>query len=148
MPQTFTRLFFHVVFSTKHRAALIQPAWEDDLYADIGGIVRNRKAELVIGGGTENHVHLLIRWPTTVCVADMVRDIKTNSSLWRHQSGDAGFTWQTGYGCFTVSPSMLDVVGQYIAHQKEHHETQSFQDEFRELVLAHGLELDEAHMWE
>ena len=148
MPQTFTRLFYHVVFSTKHRADLIKPAWEDDLYAYLGGIVRNRKATLVIGGGTGDHVHLLIRWPTTVSVADMLRDIKTNSSLWRHEQGDDDFSWQNGYGCFSISPSDVDAVGNSIAHQKEHHKKMSYQDEFRELVLTHGLELDEEHMWD
>jgi len=148
MPQTFTRLFFHVVFSTKHRAAMIKPEWEDDLYAYIGGIARNRKAELIIGGGMADHVHLLIRWPATVSIADMMRDIKTNSSLWRHESGDASFAWQNGYGAFSPGADDLRAVGNYIARQREHHATQSYQDEFRALLRENGLEPDEAHMWD
>ncbi len=148
MPQTFTRLLFHVVFSTKHRAPRILDAWRDDLHGYIGGIVRNRRGDLLTAGGIEDHVHLLIRWPTTVSVADMLRDIKTNSSLWRHELGDEEFAWQTGYGCFSVSPSERDAVSNYIARQREHHAKQSFQDEFRDLLRTHELEPDEEHMWD
>ena len=148
MAQTYARLLFHVVFSTKHRAPLVADSWSHELYAYIGGIVRKRRGDLLAAGGIEDHVHLLIRGPASISVSDLVRDIKTNSSAWRHELGDDAFGWQSGYGAFTVSPSLVDKVAAYIGNQKEHHRTQSFHDEFRSLLQKHGFDLDERYMWD
>src|ERR1700752_4733374 len=117
MAQTFTRLLYHVIFSTKHRAPLIDEAWRPDLHAYIGGVVRNRKGDLRAAGGIPDHLHLLVRTPADWSVSDFVRDIKANSSGWRHDQGDAGFAWQAGYGAFTVSASALKHVPDYINDQ-------------------------------
>lgn len=148
MAQTFTRLLLHGVFSTKHRAPLIGDDWRVDLHAYIGGIARHRNTELVAAGSVEDHVHLLLRFPTTVSVSDLMRDIKTNSSAWRHGTGDRGFGWQNGYGGFTVSPSMVPDVVRYLSRQRGHHQRQSFQEEFVELLKRHEIEFDERYLWD
>lgn len=148
MSQTFTQLFYHIVFSTKHREPLIAPAWRPDLHAYIGGIVRNRKGELLAAGGVPDHIHLLARLPATLTLADVVRDIKCVSSLWRHDLGDHAFAWQGGYGAFTVSKSAVGAVTHYIDTQEEHHRRQTFQQEFVELLNRHGVEYDERYLWD
>jgi REP element-mobilizing transposase RayT len=146
--QTFTRLLLHTVFSTKHRAPLITDDWRDDLHAYIGGVVKHRNGELLAAGSVEDHIHLLIRFPATIAVADLMRDIKTNSSGWRREKGDRGFGWQNGYGGFTVDPSDFKELVAYIAGQRERHRRQTFQEEFLELLRKHNIEYDERYLWE
>ena len=148
MPQSLTQLLVHVVFSTKDRAPLIADAWRPDLHAYIGGILRKRKCDLLAAGGIEDHIHLLVRMPTTISIADMIRDVKTNSSAWRHESGDGRFAWQSGYGVFSVSPESVAAVSAYIADQRDHHRKATFQDEYRSFLRTHGMEFDERYLWD
>jgi REP element-mobilizing transposase RayT len=146
--QTYTQLFYHLVFSTKNREPLILPAWRPDLHAYIGGIVRNRRGELIAAGGIPDHVHLLVRLPADRAVAEAVRDIKAVSSGWRHERDDPGFSWQGGYGAFTVSKSMVETVTRYIDRQEEHHRGQTFREELVELLQKHGIEYDGRYLWD
>ena len=148
MAQTYTRLMLHAVFGTKHRAPLITDDWRDDLHAYIGGIAKHRNSELLAAGSVEDHIHLLLRFPATVAVADLMRDIKTNSSAWRREHGDPGFGWQNGYGGFTVSTSIAPDVVNYLARQREHHRRKSFQDELVELLTRNEVEYDEKYLWD
>src|SRR5262249_8420028 len=100
--------------------------------------------------GMPDHVHLLVSMGRTWSVADLVRDVKSNSCVWVHESipDMLHFAWQVGYGAFSVSASQLSVVEKYVLNQKEHHADRSFQDEFRLLLEKHGLEYDERYVWD
>ena len=148
MAQTLTRLLIHGVFSTKHREPRIEDRWRPDLQAIMGGILRNRRCDLIAAGGIEDHMHLLIRIPATLAVADMMRDVKAHSSAWRHEIGDSKFAWQSGYGAFSVGPAMADTVAAYIADQREHHREVSFQEEFLSFLKTYKMEYDERYLWE
>ena len=97
-----------------------------------------------------DHVHLAIRLSRTVTIADLVQELKTSSSQWvKTQSpGLAAFAWQRGYGCFSVGPSDLDRLRAYIDDQENHHETRTFQEEFRMFLIKYGVEYDEAYVWD
>jgi REP element-mobilizing transposase RayT len=136
------------VFSTKNREPLILPDWRPDLHAYIGGIVRNRRGELIAAGGIPDHIHLLVRLTADRAVADAVRDIKAVTSGWRHENGDPRFAWQGGYGAFTVSKSMVETVSRYIDRQEERHRVQTFQEEFLDLLRRHGIDYDERYLWD
>jgi REP-associated tyrosine transposase len=116
MANTFTNLLYHVVFSTKGREALIRDDWRNKLHAYMSGIVRQERGTPLRAGGTADHVHLLIRLPASVAVADMLRLVKANSSKWANETGVAigTFAWQTGYAAFSVSESQVAVVDRYI----------------------------------
>ena len=148
MAQTLTRLHIHAVFSTKHRAPLIDGRWREDLHSVMGGILRNRRCDLIAAGGIVDHMHLLVRIPATLAVADMIRDVKAHSSAWRHEGGDSQFAWQSGYGAFSVSPTMVDTVVEYIANQREHHRTTTFQEEFLKFLKTYEMEFDERYLWD
>ena len=150
MPQSLAALYCHIVFSTKNREPLIEANLEESLYAYVGGIVRERKSALLAAGGMPDHVHLLVSMSRVWAVADLVRDVKSNSTGWIHDSKPdlLHFSWQAGYGAFSVSSSQLGLVRKYLAGQKTHHAKQSFQDEFRELLALHGLEYDERYVWD
>ena len=148
MPQTFTQLHYHVVFSTKNREPLLTADIRERVWDYLGGAVRGEGGMPILVGGMPDHVHLLATLPQTQAVADIVRKLKAGSSGWAHeQFPDANLWWQTGYAAFTVSHSGVEKVQKYIAGQEEHHRTTTFQDEFRLFLRRHGLEPDEAHMW-
>lgn len=149
MPGAHTRLYFHIVFSTRSRVPLITPELESELFPFIGGIVRDLGGALVAINGTADHVHLLVRGRANVCVSDLVRHIKSRSTGWVHEKFSAlqAYAWQEGYGAFTVSRSAVSDVETYIRRQKDHHRRQDFRTEFMELLRRHDIEFDEEELF-
>lgn len=147
MAQTYTRLLYHVVFSTKNREPWIEPVWRPELHAYIAGLVRNRKGELLAAGGIPDHIHLLVRLAADRAVSDVVRDIKSNASGWLHERGVLPFAWQDGYGAFSLSLAAVPGVIAYIDNQEERHAATTFRDEFLELLGQHEVEYDERFLW-
>lgn len=141
MAHSFSRIHLHLVFSTKDRRNAIAKEWQPRLWAYLGGICRNHEIIPLAIGGTENHVHLLIQLPPTIAPAKAVALLKANSSKWMGEQGHA-FSWQEGYGAFSVSSSNLDRVIRYIQDQDAHHRKTNFEDEFRALLRKHGVEYD------
>src|SRR5262249_27370973 len=111
-------------------------AIRDRLVEYLGDALRSQGGCLIAAGGTADNVHLLVRWNRDVSIADMMRDLKANSSKWIPQTFPlaAAFAWQTGYSVFTVSFSQIPTLKDYLAGQEEHHRKQTFADEFRELL--------------
>jgi len=139
MAHTYASNFIHCIFSTKDRRPLISAERMDGLYAYLGGIARSEGFTLVAAGGTANHVHLLIVLPPTIALATAVQKLKGSSSRWMGK----GFSWQEGYGAFSVSPSQVPVVKKYIQNQEQHHQKRSFEEEFTALLRSCGVEYDE-----
>jgi len=130
MSSTHLSLHFHIVFGTKNHEPFIAQAWRSRLHAYLGGILSSMNAVPESVGGVEDHVHILAGLRATVCVADVVREIKSVSSGWVHEEiGLAVFAWQEGYGAFTVSPTQREAVVRYIEAQEVHHRDQSFKEE-------------------
>jgi REP element-mobilizing transposase RayT len=143
MAKTYTKLLYHIVFSTKERVPLITEDIRDRLYEYVGGIVRGEKGSLLEIGGVADHVHLLARFGASNAVSDMVQRIKGSSSHWLNQQPGNHFGWQTGYGAFTVSESQMTTVRRYIQRQEEHHQRTSYKDELISLLRKHGIDFDE-----
>jgi putative transposase len=149
MAHTFTNLLAHVVFSTSGRVPLLANEIRNDVHVYMGGILRNLNVIPLQIGGTADHVHLFIRLPADLSVADCLRVVKTNSSRWVKERWPerSRFAWQGGYGAFSVSESMRATVVRYIQNQAQHHRRISFQDEFRALLKNHCVEFDERYIW-
>jgi putative transposase len=101
-------------------------------------------------GGVEDHVHLLFGLSRTRTIAEVVESIKTSSSKWvkTKNAALAEFHWQSGYGAFSVSQSHAAIVAAYIDNQAEHHQTTTFQDEYRRLLERYQVEYDERYVWD
>jgi len=130
-----------MVFSTKDRRNSIPKEWQPRLWSYLGGICRNHEMIPIAIGGTENHAHLLLVLPSTLSLAKAVALLKANSSKWMGEQG-CKFSWQEGYGAFSVSVSNLERVIQYIQNQESHHRKTKFEDEFRAILRKHGIEYD------
>ncbi len=150
MPQSLAALYCHIIFSTKHREPLISREQQPRLYACIGGGLRDEGNTLLAAGAMPDHVHLLASLSRQTSVAEVVRLVNANSSGWVHQTFSElrGFSWQNGYGAFSVSASSLPGVKRYLAGQEEHHRRRTFQEEFVEFLKRHEIEYDERYLWE
>ncbi len=150
MPQSLSLVIVHLIFSTKDRRPFLDRETRPRLHAYLATIARNADCEAYRVGGVGDHVHLAIRLSRTVTVAQLVEALKTASSKWlKLQSpGLVTFSWQRGYGCFSVGPADLDSLRAYIDGQEEHHKTRTFEDEFRTFLKKYGVGYDEAYLWD
>jgi REP element-mobilizing transposase RayT len=149
--QSLAQIYLHLVFSTKHRRPYLQnQALRVEMHAYLGGVCRNLDSPSLIVGGVADHVHILCRLGRTVSVAELVRELKRESSKWvKTKAIDlADFHWQDGYGAFSISPSHVEPLRRYVADQERHHRTESFQDELRRLLRKYGVEYDERYVWD
>src|SRR5437867_3232627 len=148
MSQSYTNLLYHISFSTKERRPSITDVHQSRLYDYIGGTIRGLGGISLELNGTEDHVHLLAKLRPDIALSDVLRDLKANASGWMHDVFPElkDFSWQRGYGAFTVSQSNVEEVRHYIARQKEHHKKTSFRDEFIQFLKANGIEYDERYL--
>jgi REP element-mobilizing transposase RayT len=145
MPHSFTNLIYHIIFSTKDRRPIIKERYQARLYDYIGGIIRSQGGVLIEIIGTEDHVHVLAKLRPDKALSGVIRELKSNASGWMHDIFPdlEDFTWQRGYGAFTVSESNVREVQHYITRQKEHHQKKSSRDEFIEFLKLNGIEFEE-----
>ena len=151
MGQSLAQIYVHVIFSTKNRQPFLRDVeFRPKLHAYLAGICRTHDCPALIVGGVEDHVHLLCRLGKTVEVATLLRELKRGSSLWiKAERPDLrDFYWQDGYGAFSVSPGHVEDLKKYIANQAEHHQRESFQNEFRRICKKYGIEIDERYAWD
>jgi putative transposase len=146
--QTCGNVVLHLIFSTKLRKPLIAADIRSDLFAYLGGIVRELRGTAMIINGTCDHVHMLIRVRPAQSIAEIARIVKTNSSGWIRKKGHKEFAWQAGYGVFSVSESNVPSVTEYIATQEEHHKKRSFQEEFVAFLKKNKVTYDERYIWD
>lgn len=148
MPQSFVQIYSHIVFHTKNNKDLIKKEIEDELYSYIGGILKNCKSIPIQIGGISDHLHILCTLPKTMTCADLLEEIKKSSSKWIKSKGAeyAHFYWQDGYGAFSVSPSQLETVKNYIRNQKVHHQKVNFMDEYRRFLDEYGILYEERYL--
>ena len=144
MPSTFTRLHYHLVFSTYQRIPFIQDAWIARLHEFLGGTVKGLGGMPQGGGGVADHVHLLVALKATHCLSDFMRELKKASSQWVHSEiGDRAFSWQDGYAAFTVSSTARGAVKMYIANQADHHRVKPFRSELIEMLVRAEIAFEE-----
>jgi putative transposase len=150
MAGTYTKLYYHIVFSTKNREPFISHDIEDELQKYISGIVRGIDGSCIEINGMPDHIHLLAILPPKIAISDALRDIKANSSKWVHESKPdlARFGWQDGYAAFTVSKSQVDPVREYIRGQKHHHGQRDYKAELLGLLERHDVEYDDRYIWD
>ena len=149
MAQTLVSLMVHVVFSTKNREAMIPSEVEPELYAYLGGTLKNLDSRCLAAGGTENHVHLLVSQSKKVALSHLMEELKKGSSKWIKTKGSTfqSFGWQDGYGAFTIGESQVEALKLYIAGQKERHKKLTFEQELVALLKKYRAEYDERCIW-
>ena len=90
-------------------------------------------------GGVADHVHILCGLSRKISLSELVKNLKTSSSKILKGKVHDGFSWQNGYGAFSVNQSARKSVFSYIADQEIHHRRMTFQEEFRALLNMSGM---------
>jgi len=147
MGHTFSRILLHVIFSTKDRRNSLHQAMRSDLLGYIHGIAQNEGFQLIKSNAVDDHIHLLLRTKPIHAPSDIARKIKTNSSRWIHETYPdlRDFSWQNGFGVFSVSESAVKDVVAYIETQEQHHRRMPFAEEYRLFLEKHKVEYDREH---
>lgn len=150
MSHTYTSQLLHCVFSTKERRRTIIPELQIRLWPYLGGISRENKMKALSVGGTVDHVHLLLSLPATLSISKAMQLIKGGSSKWIHDTFPEhhAFSWQEGYGAFSIGISVVDQTVAYIENQAEHHRKRDFKEEFLGFLKKHRIEYDERYIWD
>ncbi len=150
MSQSLSKVLLHMVFSTKNREKTITKHLRDSLHAYVSGLCRARGSEAYRVGGTDDHIHIACTLPRTVTMAKLVEEIKKTSSIWMKQQehGTPNFSWQAGYGIFSLGQSQLPILLQYIDNQEEHHRIRSFKEELMGLLVKYGVAYEEKYLWD
>lgn len=136
MPQSYTSLWYHLVWSTKHREPFIEKSWKWELFQHIKEYCEEKGYYLDFINGIEDHIHLLVNLKPTHNISTVVRDIKRDSYYWVNDKKftQIHFSWQDGYAAFSVSPTALPIVRNYIKNQEIHHQTINYEKEFDLMV--------------
>ncbi|MBS1571264.1 MAG: IS200/IS605 family transposase [Bacteroidetes bacterium] len=150
MGQSLNKIYVHIVFSTKYRQPLITDSIKEELFNYLGGICKSLECNPIQVGGFNDHVHILCVLSKKIALMDLLEKVKSNSSKWIKTKGNefSNFYWQSGYGAFSVNPTEIELVKNYIINQEEHHQKKNFQDEFLAFLNKYKIEYDEKYIWD
>lgn len=151
MSQSLSKVYLHIIFSTKDRVPFLsQPRAREEVHRYLGGVCGNQNCPPSIVGGVADHVHVLCVLGRIVTQANLIKELKRASSIWIKQRFIEleKFSWQNGYGTFSIGQSQVAEVRRYIETQSEHHRQLSFQDEFRAFLKKYEVVYDEKYVWE
>jgi putative transposase len=144
---TYTQIYYHIVFATKHRKPTINSEHEEELYKYIWGIIKNKKSKLYRINGMHDHLHIFTHLHPTICLSNLVKDIKIASNIWMKESGlfPDFEEWQEGYGAFTYCTKDKEMIINYIKNQKKHYQDEDFEQEYRRLLEENEIKFDEKY---
>jgi REP element-mobilizing transposase RayT len=145
---SYVQSYYHIVFSTKHRAPVLHKGQRETLFRYLWGILKNKHCHLYRINAVEDHLHLLTSIHPTLALADLIRELKTSTSAWiKKENVFPEFSgWQTKYAAFTKSHSHRDSVVEYIKNQEAHHQHEGFLDELKRLLEEDGVVYDERYL--
>ncbi|GHT57981.1 transposase [Bacteroidia bacterium] len=150
MPQSLSKVYVHLTFSTKGRYPFIDDQIEERLWEYLGGICKGLGCNPLQVGGYHDHVHILCLLSKKITQINLLEEVKKQSSKWIKTIDDkyAKFYWQDGYGIFSVNPSEIEIVIDYVKNQEKHHQKRTFQDEFLAFLKKYEIEYDEKYLWD
>ncbi|HEY8185592.1 MAG TPA: IS200/IS605 family transposase [Pyrinomonadaceae bacterium] len=150
MANAFSQIYIQTVFAVSGRQSLIKPAFKEDLYKYISGIVRNQGQKLISINGMPDHIHILIGLKPAMALADLVRDIKADSTVHVNKKRwvRGNFSWQEGYGAFSYGHSQLDTIISYIQNQEKHHRRRSFKNEYLGLLRKFDIAFEDKYVFD
>jgi putative transposase len=150
MANTFSQIYIQTVFAVSNRQSLIKPEFKADLYKYVSGIVRNQGQKLITINGVADHVHLLIGLRPAMALADLVQEIKADSTNFINKKRwvRGRFSWQEGNGAFSYGHSQLDTIIRYIQNQEKHHSRRTFRDEYLTLLRKFDIAFKEKYVFE
>jgi len=150
MANSYNQVYIQTVFAVKYRAAVLDKEWRDEVFAVIGNLINETGCKTIIVNGVEDHVHCFLGLKPTVSISELMKTVKAKSSKYINDNHFLlnRFEWQEGYGAFSYSHSALDNVIAYINNQKQHHQKQTFKEEYKEFLTKFQIEHKDEYLFE
>ncbi len=150
MSQSVSNVLVHIVHSTNNRKAFLSDeSIRKEMHAMLASVYNDLQCPALVVGGTEDHIHVLSKLHRTKKLSDVIGETKRETSIWAKDEGGLDeFSWQAGYGAFSVGQMETDLVHQYIRRQPQRHQKVTFKDEFRKLLDKYGIDYDEEYVWD
>ena len=151
MGQSLSRVLLHIIFSTKNRFAFLTDSeLQKRMHAYLASVFNQHNSPAIEVGGTNDHVHILCLQSRNHAISEIIRKAKVNSSSWAKTLGGRcqKFSWQSGYGVFSIHQSQIEPMRKYIQGQPEHHRRKTFQEEYLEILREYRMPYDERYLWE
>ncbi len=150
MANSYHQIYLQLVFAVKYRAAVLDKAWRNKVFAVVGNLINESNCKAIIVNGVEDHVHCLVGLRPVVTVSELMKAVKAKSSKYinDHQLTKDRFEWQEGYGVFSYHQSLVDTVFKYIQNQETHHQMQTFDEEYIGLLNEFKVEYDEQYLFQ
>lgn len=141
------QILYHIVFRTKSSKRTLSLEHNENLFRYTWGIINQKKGHLYRINAMEEHVHILSDLHPTIALSDFIRDIKTSTSIWLKKQETFSYFegWAEGYCALTYSFRDKNTIIEYIKNQQEHHQKESFEDEYRRLLEEQGVKIDERY---
>ena len=119
------------------------------IYKYINGIIEQQGHKLYVINGMPDHIHILISMSPKQAPSDLMYHIKRSSSLWinNNKLSIGKFSWQEGFGAFSLGKSQLRDKIMYIENQQEHHSKRSFQEEYLQFLKENDIDFDERYIF-
>jgi REP element-mobilizing transposase RayT len=143
MANTYTQLYVQFVFAVKGRQNLIPAERKNELHKYITGIVQKRTHKMLAINCMPDHIHIFVGLKPSQSISDLVRDVKSNSSIYITDKKfvRGKFNWQDGFGAFSYSHSHIDAVIKY-------HRKKSFKDEYLDFLKKFNVEYDDKYLFD
>ncbi len=150
MAGTYSQLYLQIVIVVKGRQNFLLSSWRQDVFKYISGIISNKGQKALIVNGVANHVHIFVGLKPAMRIADLVRDIKNNSTNYINKNNwvKGKFAWQEGYGVFSYSHSQVSTVYHYVLNQEEHHKKHTFKEEYTRFLRDFQVEHEEKYLFD
>ncbi len=143
------KIDMHVISHVKSTSPRMQPDDLPRIFAYIGGILRKLGSIPLAIGGVSDHIHIVMSLSPNMALSNLMRTIKSYSSKWIKSLSPqyATFAWQDGYGAFSISPSILEKVIQYVKNQESHHRKRTYEEEYKAFLDAYHISYDERYLF-
>jgi putative transposase len=149
MANTYHQIYLQTVFAVKYRNAVLDKSWRGQLFGVIGNLINETNCKTIIVNGVADHVHCFLGLKPVVSISELMKSVKAKSSKYinDHKLITERFEWQEGYGVFSYRQNDLDIIYKYIQNQEEHHKTQTFRDEYLDLLKEFNVDYDEQYVF-
>lgn len=144
MSHSLTKLWIHAIFGVKNRKPLLNKELREKLIFHLLEKLEEINCKTRIINGAKDHLHLLLLLPNELSISQLMKNLKGESSHWINQTDflDTKFSWQTGFGAFSISESNVKQVQRYIENQEEHHKKITFKEEYKRFMELHQLSIN------
>ena len=150
MANTYHQIYLQIVFAVKYRAAVLDKTWRNTVQGVIGNLINETNCKTIIVNGVEDHMHCFVGLRPAVSVSELMKTVKAKSSKYinDHNLTKARFEWQEGYGVFSYRQRDVDMIYKYVRNQEEHHQKQTFRNEYLELLNEFEIEYDDQYIFQ